>query len=115
MDDKNLDTQSYRWLPTMDLEPEMVLARPVFGGGSGNQLTMRLGVGSTLTASTIAQLVNKGVECVAVYRVEDPDPVAQAHLVECYQQRLKEIFGNEPDPACRHLFDALIEEGPSSC
>ena len=46
----------YCWMPTLHLEPGMVIARPVFGR-TGRQLAIHLGVGTVLTAATIDQLL----------------------------------------------------------
>jgi hypothetical protein len=104
---------SYRWVPTMDIEPGMVTARPIIAGGE-NQVAFRIGVSSTITASTIAQLINKGVECIAIAAESSslPDDADYAEQVKKYQARLTEIFGTIPDENCRPLFDALIEMGP---
>ncbi len=89
----------------------MVIARPVFGG-SGMQMTIHLAVGSTITASTIAQLINRGVECVAVQQDAPLDEATYATLVGEYESRLHEIFGPVPDGNCRSLLDALLADGP---
>jgi hypothetical protein len=104
---------SYRWIPTTAIEPGMVTARPIITGGE-NQVAIRIGVGSTITASTIAQLINKGVECIAIEANSSdlPDEADYTEQVEKYQARLSEIFGTTPDENCRPLFDALIETGP---
>lgn len=106
--------RGYCWKPTVNLEPGMVIARPVYGG-QGNQLTIHLAVGSAITASTIAQLINKGVECVAVVEDAPPDAAAYARLAERHEARLREIFGAAPDADCRPLFEALVEDGPCPC
>ncbi len=103
--------RGYRWIPTMDLEPGMVIARSVFGR-SGRQVTIHLAVGSAITASTIAQLVNKGVECVAILEDAGLDAAVHAQIVRQYASRLREIFGSEPDASCRPLLDALLADGP---
>ena len=103
--------RGYRWIPTMDLEPGMVIARPVFGR-SGRQVTLHLAVGSAITASTIAQLVNKGVECVAVLDDAALDEAVHAQIVSQYESRLREIFGPDPDVNCRPLLNALLADGP---
>ena len=95
----------------MDLEPGMVIARPVLGH-SGMQVTMHLAVGSTISASTIAQLINKGVECAAVLQDAAPDEASCAELVAQYESRLHEIFGPDPDENCRPLLEALLADGP---
>jgi len=103
--------RGYVWIPTMELEPGMVIARPVFGG-PGMQVTIHLSVGSAITASTIAQLVNKGVECVAVLQDPQPDAATCANSVCQYESRLHQIFGPDPDENCRPLLDALLADGP---
>jgi hypothetical protein len=104
---------TYRWIPTMDIEPGMVTARPIITGRE-NQVAIRIGVGSTITASTIAQLINKGVECIAIEADSSGllDEAEYAGQVKKYEVRLGEIFGTTPDENCRPLFDALIEMGP---
>lgn len=106
--------RGYHWIPTMDLEPGMVIARPVFGG-PGIQVTIHLAVGSAITASTIEQLVNKGVECVAVLQDTKPDTATYADSVRQHESRLHEIFGPDPDENCRPLLDALLADGPCQC
>lgn len=98
----------------MDLEPGQVVARPVFGR-SGQQLSIHLAVGCLITASTISQLINKGVECVAVVRQVPVDDEAHAEHVRRYQARLDEIFGPAPDESCAALLAALRADGPSEC
>lgn len=104
----------YCWIPTADLAPGMVIARPV-QGGHGNQVTLRIAVGSSVTSNTIAQLINKGVECVAVCRDAPLDEAVRAEALQRHEQRLAEIFGDQPDDACRPLRDALLACGPSAC
>lgn len=106
--------RGYCWIPTMDLEPGMVIARRVFAG-PGGQVTINLAVGSVITASTIAQLVNKGVECIAVLQDTQPDSATYADLVRQYESRLHQIFGPDPDQNCRPLLDALLAYGPCQC
>jgi hypothetical protein len=103
--------RGYRWIPTMHLEPGMVIAKPILGR-SGMQATIHLAVGSAVTASTIAQLVNKGVECVAILQGGGGDEAAYADILRQYESRLHEIFGPEPDRNCRPLLDALLSDGP---
>ncbi len=104
----------YCWIPTSALEPGMVIARPI-QGGHGNQLTLRIAVGSSVTSNTIAQLLNKGVDCIAVRQDAVPDEAALAAAAVRHEQRLAEIFGDQPDDACRRLRDALRAYGPSTC
>lgn len=106
--------RGYCWIPTMALEPGMVIARPIFGG-FGRQMTIHLAVGSVVTASTVAQLVNKGVECIAVRQDAAPDAARYAEIAERYEARLGEIFGPEPDAACALLRAALLADGPCPC
>ena len=89
----------------------MVIARPVLGL-SGMRATILLAVGSIITASTIAQLINKAVECVAVRQDSPPDQGSYAKRVRQYESRLHEIFGPDPDENCRPLLEALIADGP---
>lgn len=103
--------RGYRWRATMDLAPGMVIARPVVGT-TGSRATMHLAIGSVITADTLAQLVNKGVECVAVLDDQPPNPEIYADSVLRYEARLREIFEPVPDETCRPLFDALIKNGP---
>ena len=96
----------YRWLPTLAVEPGMVIARPVVGL-TGVRETMYLAIGSQLTASTIAQMVVKGVECVAVL---DPLPTEYSDdgpSIARFETRLGEIFGPQPNAACQALMQAL--------
>jgi len=106
--------RDYCWLPTARLEPGMVIARPLFAS-SGMKATIHLAVGSTITAGTIDQIINKGVECVAVRQDSPPDAAAFATLVSRYEARLQEIFGPSPDENCRPLLDALLADGPCPC
>ena len=105
--------RSYCWMPTLKLEPGMVIARPVYGGSS-LQPTIHLAVGGVITASTIEQLINKGVECVAVERDSAHDEAAYATLVAGYQARLQQIFGAVPDENCRPLLEALLQDLPAN-
>lgn len=98
----------------MDLQPGMVVARPVFGG-SGIKMTLHIAVGSAITANTIAQLINKGVECIAVRQDALPDPDEYAASVARYASRLQEIFGPAPNEDCRPLYEALLALGPPQC
>lgn len=102
------------WIPTMDLEVGMVLAKPVLTG-TGMHASLHLAAGTPVTAGTIAQLVNKGIECVAVTQHAPPEPDISIQEARCYEARLQEIFGPDPDPHCRALRDALLADGPSLC
>lgn len=112
-----MDTNSlprYRWVSLMDIEPGMVTARPILAGAE-KQGVILIAVGSTVTANTIAQLFNKGIECIAV-EVDSTDSGDEADCtaqVQKYQDRLIEIFGESPDENCRPLLEALIRMGPS--
>jgi hypothetical protein len=98
----------------MALVKGMVIARPVMGG-PGNRITLRIAVGSAITADTIVQFVNKGIECVAVFQDISIDEIAQAEAVRSYKQRLVEIFGPQPNDTCLHLLNALLADGPPKC
>lgn len=96
----------------------MVIARPIYGGAGSHGTShsaIRLSVGSEVTGSTIAQLINKGIECVAVVRQSSIDEVEYATLVTQHLARLNEIFGESPAESCRALLDALIAAGPETC
>jgi len=98
----------------MDLLPGMVVARPVIGGPR-NQLTLRIAVGSKITTDTIYQLVNKGIECVAVHEDAEADASNRSEAVQAYEARLEEIFGSQPDESCSQLMRALRAERQSKC
>jgi hypothetical protein len=105
--------KSYCWLPVSELQAGMRVAKHVLRGMRHGGPSL-LPAGSEITANTISQLFNKGVECVAVFRDELPDEAAcQAH-VEQYEARLHEIFGNSPSDDCRPLLEALLKEGPDA-
>ena len=108
-----VDLPACCWIPIQELEPGMILARPVLGGAGINSV-IQLPVGGVVTGTMIEQLINKGVEAVAIMR-NPPDPEAYARLVDAYVERLVEIFGPEPGDECRPLFDALIACGPCPC
>lgn len=113
-DERNADClPPYRWVPIMDIETGMVTARPVIAGGE-KQSAILIAVGSTVTASTIAQLINKGIECIAVEVDSSASPSEESRIDQSqkYQDRLSEIFGATPDENCRPLFDALVKLGP---
>jgi len=101
------------WLPVEELRPGMILARPV-SGRIGQRLTLWLPVGTLITENTIAQLINKGIECVAVIDDDPPTEEQYVKLLEAAQARLRTIFGDEArmDNACRELFDQLCEVEP---
>ena len=103
---------AYRWLPTMSVQPGMVTARPVVGLFDARE-TMYVAVGSTITANTIAQMVAKGVECVAVFDVSARAELDGKALGTPFVKRLDEIFGPSPDAACMALRDALIAAEPT--
>ena len=103
--------RGYSWRPTSELEPGMVIARPIVGT-AGRRATIHIAVGNAITANTIAQLVNKGVECVAIVDAAEADPDAHARALRRYETRLGEIFGPAPDESCRALYAALFADGP---
>ncbi len=106
--------EAYRWISTIDLVPGMTVARPVLGG-TRHQLTLRIAVGSTINAGTIAQLINKGIECVAVHQDGLSDEAVNAETAQCRGERLTEIFGAQPDESCQQLIAALKAESHSTC
>lgn len=110
--DSPVEITAYHWLPVLLLEPGMVVARPVVGTTSA-RATLLLGIGTILSTDTIAQLINRGVECVAIAKEEDA-PQSEAALTQ-YRDRLNAIFGPEPDPACQKLRDALLRAEGGSC
>lgn len=103
--------RSYRWLPTVDVQPGMSVARPLVGS-SGLLETMYVAVGSPITTNTIAQLIVKGVECVAVFDTEVPDEAEAAARVQQHELRLAQIFGPQPDTRCQALMAALRSARP---
>lgn len=102
------------WRATSELQPGMVLARPIVGA-QGSRATLLIGAGGTLTEATIAQLVMRGIECAAVLEpVAVPLEVLAAER-SAYQARLQQIFGSQPDPSCQSLYTALLDLGPARC
>lgn len=75
-------------------------------------MTIHLAVGCAITASTIGQLINKGIECIAVEQDAPPDAATHARIAGQYEARLHEIFGPVPDENCQPLLDALLIAGP---
>lgn len=106
--------QRHQWLPIMSVVPGMVVARPVVGL-SGVRETMYIAIGSPISTQTIAQLIVKGVECLAVIAPDDVETHVVADLVNSRISRLQEIFGNEPNESCRKLMTALASAGTSLC
>ncbi len=104
----------YRWLPTLAVVPGMVVARPVVGL-TGVRETMYLAMGASVTAETIAQMVVKGVECVAVVDSSSVNPDDDALARGRFRARLDEIFGTSPDADCQALLDALMLAQHSLC
>jgi hypothetical protein len=105
---------SYRWLPTITVEPGMTIARPI-SGMSGVRETMYVAIGSTITANTIAQMIAKGVECVAVFDPLPPDSSDYEHSAASFKARLQTIFGPAPNAGCQALMDALMLAQPTLC
>jgi hypothetical protein len=105
--------KGYCWLPVSELQAGMRVAKNVVRGmnpGGPNLLP----AGSEITANTISQLFNKGVECVAVFLEQLPDEAAYQAQVDTYEARLHEIFGPSPCDDCRPLLEALLKEGPDA-
>lgn len=92
----------------------MVIARPVVGL-SGVMETMYLAVGSTLTANTIAQMVVKAVECVAVFDALPTEFSADGLVGARFDARLAEIFGPQPNEDCKNLMQALMLARSTLC
>jgi len=103
--------RDYCWLPIAALEHGMVLAKPL-ARSLGQVATIFLAAGSRLTASTIVQMINKGVESVAVHCGARHDEASYTALAVQYEERLLQIFGDSPDDDCRALLDALLTAGP---
>ncbi|MCF8168155.1 MAG: hypothetical protein K9K38_16565 [Rhodoferax sp.] len=104
----------YRWLPTIEVVPGMVIARPVVGL-SGVRETMYIAIGSTITTNMAAQLVVKGVECVAVFDTSNRDAGADDYAIAAFETRLQSIFGPSPDIHCTALMNALRLAGHTIC
>ena len=105
---------NHRWLPITAVQPGMVTARPVVGL-AGVRETMFIAIGSTLTTNTITQMVNKDVECVAVFDPVPSDFSDGSRLRSQFESRLQEIFGPEPDDSCRALMNSLLLAQPTLC
>jgi hypothetical protein len=105
--------KSYCWLPVSELQAGMRVAKHVLRGinqGGPNLLA----AGSEITANTIPQLFNKGVECVAVFLEKLPEEAAYQAQVDLFEARLHEVFGSSPRDDCRLLLEALMKEGPDA-
>ncbi len=92
----------------------MVVARPVVGR-SGVLETMYVAAGFTINASTIEQMVIKGVECIAVLDTTVHQTADRNAAIAQFETRLAEIFGSHPNPACQTLMDALRIARPVLC
>lgn len=102
------------WRLTLELKPGMVLAKPVTAS-SGGYATMALSAGVSLTEETIAQLVVKGIECVAVVNTDPVSEGAYALTVQSYVARLHQIFDATPNAHCQDLLAAMLLRGPMPC
>jgi hypothetical protein len=80
----------------------------------GRIATILLAAGSRITSSTIAQIINKGIESVAVQTSVRLSEEAYVASVAQYEARLHQIFGDSPDQDCTALFEALLAEGPDA-
>ena len=98
----------------MELNPGMVLAKPV-SASSGGYATMSLSAGGMLTEETIAQLVVKGIECVAVVNTDPVSASQYAQAVHSYEARLHQIFEPTPNAHCQDLLTAMLLRGPMPC
>jgi hypothetical protein len=92
----------------------MVLAKPV-SASSGGYATMSLSAGGILAEEIIAQLVVKGIECVAVVNTDPLIKADYARAEQVYEERLHLIFGAEPNAHCQALLDAMLMRGPMPC
>ena len=102
------------WKYVNDLKVGMVLAKPVDGSSCG-YVTMQISAGGTISEEMIVQMLTKGIECVAVVN-KDPLPEKDYALaVQQYENRLREIFGPQPDEHCLNLLTALLARGPVLC
>lgn len=105
--------KGYCWLPVTELQAGMRVAKNVLRGMKHSGPIL-LSAGSEITANTISQLFNKGVESVAVFLEKKPDEAAYQAQVNQYEARLYEIFGRSPCDDCRPLLEALLKEGPDA-
>lgn len=114
MNEAQAEQAHFCWRGVTELQAGMVLARPA-RAAHGSRATLLIGAGATLTESTIAQLIARGVECVAVLEA-CPGDAEWAAVEVAYQQRLQQIFGGEPsDQGCSELLAALHKLGPCLC
>ena len=100
------------WIPTEELKPGMVIADAV-SGSSGSYATLRISAGGVISEETIAQLLVKGIECVAIVNTAPLTEPDYALAQQRYAARLEEIFGAAPHADCLALMAALIAKGPS--
>jgi len=89
----------------------MTIARPVVSG-TGLHATIHIAAGTLITAGTIEQLINKGIECIAVNFEPEIDETLYAESTVRHEARLREIFGENIDENCGVLLNALIKAGP---
>ena len=102
------------WRLTIELKAGMVLAKPVVAS-SGGYATMSLGAGGALAEETIAQLLVKGIECVAVVNTDPPSEGDYAKEMRGYEERLRQIFEPAPNAHCEGLLNAMLQRGPMPC
>ena len=102
-----------RWYATSELQPGMVLARPLLAQ-RGGQVVLRIASGSQLTADSIGQLELHGVECAAIQEPLPDESCLQVARAR-HQARLAEIFGPAPADSCRELLETLGKLGPCTC
>ena len=110
-----LPAPSTRWLPLEEVVPGMVLAHAVVSTHN-RVMDFMVSEGTALSEGILAQLIARGIECVAI---NDPNPLSPADchaLQAAYVQRLQMIFGAEQAaqmPAdTRDLFEAVLAAGP---
>ena len=102
------------WKAVMDLKPGMVIAKTV-SGSWGGYATMTLREGGVITEETIAQMVVKNIECVAVVNTDPPSEGDYAKEMRGYEERLRQIFEPAPNAHCEGLLNAMLQRGPMPC
>lgn len=96
-----------RHLPCVDLEPGMILARPVKVCQRG-VLSYSLGAGTVLTDNSIGQLLAHGAECACIVEADGRPESQRRAETERHMERLAAIFSHaEPTPATQALLAAL--------
>ena len=106
---------STRWLPLEEVVPGMVLAHAVVSTHN-RVMDFMVSEGTELSEGILAQLIARGIECVAVHDHHPLSPAEYYTLQTAYVRRLQMIFGAEQAalmPAdVRSLFEAVLAAGP---